>query len=351
MFLSTAVVSFVGTAIVRSLMLRLGIVDMPDSSRKRHLFPVAYEGGLALFFAFVVGLGLVFWRIPAFVLETNNFIAVAIGAGAAVCLGVTDDLLDLKAWLKLAGQLCIGAWMYYCGFSIEKVTNPIGGEQLMLWPWVSLLSSMFWYALLMNAINMIDGLDGLAAGIVGISALTLAGVAYDLNQPFGLILALLTAAACLGFLPLNFNPAKIFMGDAGSLLLGFLLATQTMISSSKSPALLALLVPMLAVGVPLFDLFFAFARRLSHGQHPFKADRRHLHHRFLAIGFSQRRTVLTFYYITAFLGMTAYMLQKMSPYATFGMLLMMIIGCGVLIQSLRFLEKSRSGQSQNHEQS
>lgn len=330
-------VSFVGTVILRYVMLWLGIVDKPDAARKAHGAPVAYEGGVAMYAAVLAGLGFAFWRVPLFVFDVPLFVAVVIGATATVAVGVADDLLDLRAWLKLACQLGIGAYMYSCGFGIEKITNPFGGE-LLFHPAVSLLTTMFWYALLMNAINMIDGLDGLAAGIVGISALTLAVVAYGLGQPFGVVLSLVTAAACFGFLPMNFNPAKIFMGDAGSLLLGFLLATQTLISSSKSPAMFTLLVPMLAIGLPLFDLLFAFVRRLVSGTHPFKPDRRHLHHRFLAAGFSQRRTVLLFYYLTALLGIIALVLQKTSPTVTLITLAVTLVGCMLLLENLRFLE-------------
>lgn len=344
LFAATAFVSFVCTVCVRRLMLVLGVMDVP-TERKRHCHPIAYEGGLAMFVALLVGLCLTYWRQPEFVFDYHLFIAIVIGAAATVCLGVSDDLLDLKPWFKLLAQFGIGGWMYYNGFTIEKVTNPFGGE-LVLWPIVGLVCSMLWYGLLINAVNMIDGLDGLAAGVVGISALVLAAVAWDLNQPIGIILGVLISASCFGFLPLNFNPAKIFMGDAGSMLLGFALATQTMLSSSKSPALLALLVPMLAVGLPLFDLVFSFMRRLIAGKHPFTPDRRHLHHRFMAAGFSQRRTVLIFYYLTAFLGLVAYMVQKMAPIATFAILALVLIGSYILIGSLRYLENKQTSQNQ-----
>ncbi len=339
LFFVTFLVSLVATAVVRVLMLRLGVVDVP-SEHKHHSGPIAYEGGLAMFFAILVGLCLIFWRIPTFLFERNDFFAIITGAAFIVCLGAADDLFDLKAWFKLLCQFAIGGWMYYHGFEIEKVTNPFGGT-LVLPPICGLCLSMFWYALLINAINMIDGLDGLAAGVVGISALALAAVSADLHQNLSLLLAILLSAACLGFLPLNFNPAKIFMGDAGSMLLGFMLATLTMMSSSKSPALLALLVPVFALGLPLFDLFFSFIRRLFHGGHPFKADRRHLHHRFMAVGLSQRMTVIIFYFITAFLGLLAYLMQRMSPYATFGMIILVLLGSVLLIECLRYLEKQQ----------
>src|SRR5690606_38530674 len=171
-----------------------------------------------------------------------------------------------------------------------------------------------------------DGMDGLVIGIVAISAVTLGAIAWDLDTPFAVVLCAVLLASCLGFLPFNFSPATIFMGDAGSMLLGFMLASITLLSSSKAPAFLALIIPMLAVGVPLFETCFAFIRRMLQGQHPFRADRRHLHHRFQALGFSEKRTVLTFYYLTAYFGITAYVIQRLEARATLPLVAIVIIG-------------------------
>lgn len=337
----TGASAFFATWILRGLMLRFGIVDTPDpGGRKKHRKPVAYEGGVAIWLGCVSGLLLFTFLYPEFIFDRVAVTGIVVGGTAIVCLGVADDLLDLRPWIKLVGQIAVAVLMHQYGFRIEKLSNPFGGDFLVPVE-LSYLITALWYAVLMNGINMIDGMDGLAAGIVAISAITLAGVSWDLQHPLAFALAIILLGGCLGFLPFNFIPASIFMGDAGSLLLGFLLGSITLLGSTKAPALLALIVPMLALGLPLFETVFAFIRRAMKGQHPFRADRRHLHHRFLALGFSEKRTVLTFYYITAYFGVTAYVLQRLEARSTLA--LVTIIGGGmlVLVENMRFLERNR----------
>lgn len=336
--LTTAVASALFTYLVRGFMRRYRILDVPAGGRKLHGQPVAYEGGLAIFGALLVGVLAMALLQPRFLFDLHQIRGLVFGATLATALGVADDLLDLRPTWKLVVQLEIGAIMFLFGFRIERITNPFGGD-LVFWHATSLLGTMLWYALLMNGINMVDGLDGLAAGIVGVSAITLCAIALDLNQPLAVALSLVVVGACAGFLPFNFNPASIFMGDAGSLLLGFLLASITLLSSSKAPAVLALLIPVLAVGLPLFETAFAFLRRAARGRNPFKADRRHLHHRLLSLGLSERRTVLIFYYVTAFLGIIAYMLQRLPAAATLVLVVLLAIGALLIIENMRFLER------------
>lgn len=338
----TGTLAFAATWVVRGLMRHLGIMDNPAGGRKAHGRPVAYEGGLAILLAIIVGLVLSINLFPELFLNLRAYQGLIIGAALITAIGVADDILDMRPIIKLGGQLAVGAIMFYYGFRVERISNPFGDE-LVFWSGLSLAGTCLWYGLLINGINMIDGMDGLATGIVGISAITLGAIAWDLNITFAVVLCVILLAACLGFLPFNFSPATIFMGDAGSMLLGFMLASITLLSSSKAPALLALIIPMLAVGVPLFETCFAFTRRLLQGKHPFKADRRHLHHRFLALGFSERRTVLTFYYLTAYFGVTAYVLQRLEAGATLPMVAIIGIGMLVLIENMRFLEKRWMG--------
>lgn len=318
-------------------MRRARIYDVPTEARKATGRLVPYEGGVAMYFGFLVGLVCAFWFFPVFFFDRFQIYGLVVGATCAVAVGVFDDLLNLRPTVKLLAQLGIGALMYAFDFRIERLSNPFGGD-ISVWQYGSLAVTVLWYALLMNGINMIDGLDGLAAGITGITGITLFAIALDLDQSFSAVLALLLIGICSGFLPFNFSPASIFMGDAGSLLLGFLLASITLLSSTKAPALLALLIPMLAVGLPLFEILFAFLRRTLHGQHPFRGDRRHLHHRFLALGLTEKRTVLTFYYITAYLGVTAYVLQRLEARATMALVVIIALGMLLLVENMRYLE-------------
>lgn len=341
-------IAFSMTWVVRGLMRKMDIMDRPTDARKFHREPVAYEGGLAIWFAASVGLLLAFYARPTFIFEINQIYAVLIGGTLVVAVGVLDDIMDLRPVAKLAAQLGIGAFMYYYGFRIERLTNPLGGNVEIYWG-LSLAVTCFWYALMMNAINMIDGLDGLAAGITAISAITLGAIAFELQMELAFYLCIVLFSSCLGFLPFNFKPATIFMGDAGSLFLGFLMATITLMSSSKAPAFLALIIPMMAVGIPLFDTGFAFVRRLVKGQHPFKADKRHLHHRFLVLGLTERRTVLAFYYITAYFGVTAYVLQKLEAKVTLPLIAIIGTGMLLLIENMRYLEKNLIQKMRNSE--
>jgi UDP-GlcNAc:undecaprenyl-phosphate/decaprenyl-phosphate GlcNAc-1-phosphate transferase len=338
-FAVTFATSLLLTYVVRAWMRRMKILDVPKD-RKAHPKPVAYEGGIAMFGALLVGLVFTMWRVPSFYFEHRQLVGLVLGATCATALGVADDLIDLRPWVKLIGQLAIGYLMYRFEFRVERLSNPFGAE-FEFWRYMSIAGTVVWYALLMNGINMIDGLDGLAAGITAISALTLCAISMDIGQWFPGAAALITAAVCLGFLPFNFKPASIFMGDAGSLLLGFLLASASLLSSTKAPALLALLIPMLALGVPIFDTVFAFVRRTVSGQHPFRGDRRHLHHRFLELGFSEKRTVLTFYYLTAYFGVTAYVLQRLEARSTLALVVIITIGMLVLVENMRVLENHR----------
>lgn len=319
------------------------IYDVPTGQRKLHERAVAYEGGVALFLAFLAGLTAGVLTEPLFFFQMTQVRGLVFGATCATALGVADDLLDLPPVVKLAGQLALGAAMYLFGFGIEKLSNPFGGE-VAVWRYASVVATMLWYALLMNGINMIDGLDGLAAGIVGLCGVTLCFISVDLGQSLGAIVAIAIVGICLGFLPFNFSPASIFMGDAGSLLLGFLLASVTLLTSTKAPAVVALLIPMLAVGFPLFETVFAFFRRAVHGRNPFQGDRRHLHHRLLNLGLSPRRTVLIFYYVTAFLGMLSYIIQRLEARVTLALVGIVLVGAIIVVENMNFLEKRNRPQ-------
>jgi len=339
-FAAALAAGLLATWLVRGWMLKLGIMDHPEgiNGRKKHRAPIAYEGGTAMWLAVLAGLVAMSFVFPRFLFDNDQITGLIMGGTLIVALGVADDLLDLRPWWKLLGQFGIGLLMHHYGFRIERLSNPLGGDIAVPLA-VGYASTALWYAILMNGINMIDGMDGLAAGIVAISAVTLGAVAWDLQHAFAFILALILLGACLGFLPFNFIPATIFMGDSGSLLLGFMLASISLLSSSKAPALLALIIPFLALGLPLFETVFAFVRRSARGQHPFRADRRHLHHRFLALGFSERRTVLTFYYITAYFGVTAYVLQRLEARSTLALVAIIGMGMLLLVENMRFLEK------------
>lgn len=327
--------------LMRKIAKHLKIMDYPDE-RKIHINPTPYLGGVAMFIGLWAAFIFMTWLYPPSYFFKNELQAILIGAGISCLFGVWDDVKGSGAIQKLTIQIIIGYFMYKNGFRIEKITFPFDGIDKTLQLntnglWITIL----WYVLIMNAINLIDGLDGLASGISAIVAFTIFMVSLDISSflPLGLLLIILGIS--LGFLYHNFYPAKIFMGDAGSLTIGFLLATATLMSSTKTPALLALIIPILALGIPIFDTSYAFIRRTLDGKHPFKADKRHLHHRLLALGLPHRNVVILIYYISGFIGMLTYILSKSSP--SIIILTAVLIGLGLLllVENLSFLEKNK----------
>ena len=281
--------------------------DLPSEARKIHTRPIPRLGGLAVaaaFFAPLFGLAVYLNRI-SFLLYSDGklFFAFCVGALVILSLGVFDDLRGASPKLKLLvqGLVAVGVWM--AGFRIELLGNPFG-ETIEL-GLLSLPLTAIWIIGVVNAVNLIDGLDGLAAGISLSAAVVLFGVAFVDNA---VLLCLLTAAlagALVGFLFFNFNPARIFLGDSGSMFLGFILATISIWTQRKGATAAALVMPVIALGVPLLDTTLSFLRRVLRKQSPFKADREHMHHRLLALGLSHKNAVITLYTVSGVFALAA----------------------------------------------
>jgi len=262
----------------------LGAVDRPDS-RRLNRRPVPRLGGLAIFFGILV-------PALAFLDLSSESRGVLLGAAIATVVGAIDDFRGLSPPVKLAGQFLAAAVPPAFGVWIDHFTFPFVGV-VDLPAWVGVPLSMLFIVAVMNMVNFLDGMDGLAAGVCGIAGVTYAILALSLGKPDPAILSAIVAGACLGFLRHNFFPARIFMGDSGALCLGFILAAVSIQGLLKTASTVVLLLPLLVLAVPILDTSFVVARRLKHGQPIYGADRSHLHHRFLSIGFSQRRAALT----------------------------------------------------------
>ena len=343
-------VSLIATPLFRWIALRLRIIDWPGP-RKIHRKAIPYLGGLAFYCSLVAVILLALLYFPQY-LEAwqrrfvvahqgnNPIIPLVGGALLVLLLGLYDDIRGASAWIKLPCQILIAIYMYRQGFSIGQLSNPFdfAGGTLDLSSIAGVIT-VLWYVALMNGVNLIDGLDGLAAGVVAIAAGSLLLIAHsDLNLPLELM-AVIILGGTLGFLPYNFPPAKIFMGDTGSLLLGFLLATSGLMGEVKGNTVIATIVPMIALGVTLLDTTLAFFRRIISGQHPFKADQQHIHHRLLRLGLSQRQVVLVIYYCSILFGLTSYLLSRIET--RYSLLTIMILGLSLFlgIRILHFTEK------------
>ncbi len=294
------VISFGTTPIVKLFAQKLGAMDMPDQERHIHAHPTPRMGGMAIFLGFLIG-------VILFVEITPPVQGILIGAVIIVATGVVDDIVSLRYWMKLAGQLLAAVVAVAHGVIIQGLMNPnvFSGEETLVVGILAIPITILWIVGVTNAVNLIDGLDGLACGVSAISSVTMLVAALLVAEPnVALLLAALTGA-CLGFIPYNFNPAKIFMGDTGALLLGYVLATVSILGLFKFYAVMTFLVPVLALALPLFDTAFAIIRRVIHGQNPMTPDRGHLHHRLIDHGLSQKQAVAVLYSLSAMLGLTA----------------------------------------------
>jgi len=305
-FVLAAVVVLVTTPLVRKIGLKKGFFD-PPGGRKVHKRPMVRLGGISIFLGTLIALLCVWWAGGFGVLSPEKeyeIWGVTIGGLAFFLIGLADDLFSLSPLLRLFLQVAVACCAWQVGVQIEFLTIPIVG--LVLLPvWVSLPLTVIWLVGMVNAINWIDGLDGLAAGVSGIAAVVMLVVCLFMNQPGAALIAAALAGSALGFLRYNFNPAQIFMGDGGAYFMGFTLAGVGVIGLVKSVTTVAVLLPYLILAVPILDMSAVIFERLRHGRSPFIADKRHLHHRLLKAGLSQRLTVLFIYTLTLWVGTLA----------------------------------------------
>lgn len=301
-FIVALAVSYFITPQVKELAVKLGAMDAPDA-RKVHTRPIPRMGGLAIYAGFILA---VFFSMHI----TSEIIGLLAGGTVILIVGIIDDLKSLPPKVKLFGQILAAIVLLLFDIRIDWLTNPFG--DMVYVDYFSIPLTILWVVGLTNTVNLIDGLDGLAAGVSTIASITILLVA--LQQGFGVV-AILTAAlagSAMGFLQHNFNPAKIFMGDTGSMFLGYMLAAVSVLGTVKSAATIALIVPIVALGLPIMDTAFAILRRYMSGRPIFKPDKGHLHHRLLEMGLTQKQAVLLMYVISGCLGFSAIILTEVN---------------------------------------
>ena len=287
------------TPLVKRLAFRLGAVDAPNY-RKVHARIMPRLGGLAIFGAFMIGI-LLLKFVTNF--ESDYLYAILIAATIIVATGIVDDMREISAKAKLLGQVIAACIVVFVGgIQIENINLPFGGE--LEFGWLGIPFTIIWIVGITNAINLIDGLDGLAAGVSTIALVTLAVMAMIMGNGIVIAMAAILAAATIGFLFFNFHPAKIFMGDTGALFLGFMISVLALLGF-KNVAVISFVIPVIMLGVPISDTFFAIVRRLRSGKKWSDPDKSHLHHRLLDLGFSHRQTVTIIYAMAAMFGLAA----------------------------------------------
>ena len=296
-------ISFAAVPVVKTFATKVGAIDIPDGKRRVHDHPIPRMGGLAIFLGFLLS-------VVLFADITRQVRGILIGAVLIVACGAIDDVVNLRAWIKLLVQVAAAVIAVAHGVVIEFFSNPniFSDNELLVLGWLSIPVTVLWIVGITNSVNLIDGLDGLAVGVSTIASVTMFVVALLVSE--GNVAQLLAAlmGACLGFMPYNLNPAKIFMGDTGALLLGYVLSTVSVVGMFKTYALVTFVVPILALFLPLFDTTCSFFRRILRGQSPMHPDRGHLHHRLIDMGLSQKQAVAILYSVSAILGLCAVVL-------------------------------------------
>ncbi|HHT17460.1 MAG TPA: undecaprenyl/decaprenyl-phosphate alpha-N-acetylglucosaminyl 1-phosphate transferase [Papillibacter sp.] len=293
-------ICYVATPLVKSFAERVGAIDVPNDARRVHTRPIPRLGGLAIFLGFLLS-------VVLFGTIDREMQGILLGCVVVVIVGVIDDIVPLPALVKFVVQIIAALIAVYHGVVINIISNPIfwGSSEYLSFGILSVPVSVLWIVAITNSVNLIDGLDGLAAGVSAISSFTMLVISIVVADLSVAILMAALAGACVGFLPYNRNPAKIFMGDTGALLLGYVLATASIIGLFKFYAIITFVVPLLVVGLPLFDTIFAFTRRILTGKNPMRPDRGHFHHRLIDMGFSQKQAVAIAYAISGILGLSA----------------------------------------------
>ena len=294
------IVAFGSTPIVKVFAQKVGAMDNPGEARRIHDHPIPRMGGMAIFLGFLLS-------VVLFAEISKPVQGILIGCVIIVAIGVLDDIINIRWWVKLIAQFAAAIIAVGHGVMIEGIMNPnvFAAENTLLIGYLSIPVTIIWIVGVTNAVNLIDGLDGLACGVSAISSVTMLVVALMVAEPNIALLLAALVGGCLGFIPYNLNPAKIFMGDTGALLLGYVLATVSILGLFKFYAVMTFLVPVMALALPLFDTIFAIIRRVLRGQSPMTPDRGHLHHRLIDHGLSQKQAVAVLYSISAMMGLTA----------------------------------------------
>jgi UDP-GlcNAc:undecaprenyl-phosphate/decaprenyl-phosphate GlcNAc-1-phosphate transferase len=328
MFYITLVVCFIAaillTPVVKRLAFKIGATDSPNH-RKVHQNVMPRLGGLAIFISFIIG-------ILILQPDSSYHLPIILGGMIILLTGMIDDIKEISPKVKLGGQIIAALIVVVMGdIHVQFINLPFGGE--IDFGIFSIPITMIWIIGITNAINLIDGLDGLAAGVSSIALLTIAGMAAVMGNVYVMTIALILAASTIGFLGYNFHPAKIFMGDTGALFLGFMISVLSLLGF-KGVAFISLVIPVIILGVPISDTFFAIIRRLVNKQPLSAPDKSHLHHCLMRTGFSHRQTVLLIYAMASVFGLAAFIFSQATVWGSLIVILALVITIEVIVEKI-----------------
>ncbi len=318
------VISFGASPLVRLFAHTIGAIDVPSDERRMHKVPTPRLGGLAIFLGFLAAV-LLFADID------RPLQGILLGSVVIVVVGVIDDIIRLPAWIKLIAQIIAALIPVYHGVVIQFFSNPIffSENAYINLGFLAIPLTVLWIVAITNSVNLIDGLDGLAVGVSAISSMSLLVIAIVSVQPNMAIIMAALAGACVGFMPYNLNPAKMFMGDTGATFLGYILASVSVLGLFKFYTIISFAVPFLILGLPIFDTISAIARRVAKGKSPMSADRSHVHHRLIDLGFSQKQSVAILYTMSSVLALAAVVLTTSGELKAMFFILAVIIAVAV----------------------
>ena len=327
------VVALLMTPVAIKLAYKLNIIDRPRDDRRMHDRPIPRFGGLGIFAGTMAAM-----ILPA--MQNQKILIAMLGGVLMYLLGVADDVLDLRPMAKFIGQWFVASAVYMLGVRITFISNYFQGPgdtsaKVMLGEGLAYVITVLWIVGITNAVNLMDGLDGLAAGSVAIMSMCLAYVAYIHGARYGMMtvgIALMgMAGACIGFLPYNASPAKTFMGDGGALFLGYMIAALSVVSPLKRATFIGAVIPILTLAVPIFDTLSSMIRRMWRHESIMKADKEHLHHHLMAAGFGQRRSVLIMYGIVGIMGIVSILISRELYYDAFFLAIIGLLYLGIIL--------------------
>ncbi|WP_163969564.1 glycosyltransferase family 4 protein [Oceanobacillus halotolerans] len=310
------------TPFVKKLAIKIGAVDQPNN-RKVHKKIMPRLGGLAIFISFLIG-------VLVFLPETIKAWPILVGGILIVAIGMLDDLYELTAKAKFTGQVVAALVTVLGGVQIEFMTLPFG--ERIEFGLIGIPITILWIVGVTNAINLIDGLDGLAAGVSSIVLLTISAMAISMGNMLIALIGFILLGSTLGFLVYNFHPAKIFMGDTGSLFLGYMVSVLAVMGLFKNVAVFSLIVPIIILGVPILDTTLAIIRRIIHKKPLSAPDKSHLHHCLIQLGFSHRQTVILIYALSSLFSIAAVLFTRATVWGSTFLLIAILIVIELVVE-------------------
>lgn len=320
--ITTFIIALIMTPLVKKLAIRIGAIDKPNE-RKVHKKLMPRMGGLAIYTSFLIGVAL-------FPPDMIDIWPIILGASLIIVMGIADDIVTLSARVKFLGQIVAALIPVLAGIQIEYITIPNG--EIIEFGYLAIPITLFWIVAITNAINLIDGLDGLAAGVSSIALISMSTLALSLGNLEATFIGILLIGSTLGFLIHNFYPAKIFMGDTGSLFLGYMISITAILGFTKSATILSLIIPIIILAIPIMDTTFAIIRRIVNEKPLTAPDKYHLHHCLIRLGFTHRQSVVVIYLLSVLFSLAAIIFTRSTIWGSSVLIVVLLLLIELIVE-------------------